>query len=85
MYSKTIAAIDPADLLVMKTQLFDDKGELYKVWTLVKAEKIDGVWTPVVQRMADVQEKHWSEIELSDVKYNADVPDDTFSRQNLTR
>jgi len=51
----------------------------------VKAEKIDGVWTPVVQRMADVQEKHWSEIELSDVKYNADIPDDTFSRQNLTK
>ena len=85
MYSKTIAAIDPTDLLVMRTQLFDDKGALYKVWTMVKAEKIDGVWTPVLQRMEDVQGKHWSEIELSEVKYNADVPDDTFSRQNLTK
>ena len=85
MYSKSIIAIDPADLLVVRTQLVDEKGALYKVWTMVKVEKIDGVWTPVVQRMEDVQEKHWSEITLSEVKYNADVPDDTFSRQNLSK
>lgn len=85
LYSKSIAAVDPTDLLVMRTQLFDDKGKLQKVWTIEKLEKIDGIWTPLRQKIEDVQEKHWSELEMSDIKYNAQLPDETFNRSYLTR
>src|SRR5690606_15896460 len=36
LYGKTVSAIDPADLLVMRVQFFDPKGTLLKVWTLEK-------------------------------------------------
>lgn len=85
LYSKTISAIDPTDLLVMRVQFFDPKGALQKVWTLEKVEKMDGVWTPLVQRMENVQDKHESRITLTEVKYNADLPTEIFKRSYLTR
>jgi hypothetical protein len=85
LYSKSIAAVDPKDLVVVRTQLFDDKGKLLKVWTIEKLEKIDGNWTPMQQKMEDVQEHHWSEFDLSDIKYNAQLEDDVFNKSYLTR
>jgi outer membrane lipoprotein-sorting protein len=85
LYSKTIVAIDPAELLVMRTQFFDQKGKLLKVWTNEKVEKIDGVWTPRQQRMTNVQDNTQSLLEITEIKYNATVPDETFSKANLIR
>jgi hypothetical protein len=85
LYSKSIVAIDPKDLVVVRTQLFDDKGNLLKVWTIEKLDKIDGMWTPVKQKIEDVQEKHWSELEMSEIKYNAQLPDEVFNKSYLTR
>jgi hypothetical protein len=85
LYSKTIAAIDPADLLVMRVQFFDDGGALLKLWTLEKFEKVDGNWTPLVQKMEHVQDKHESRLTLTGVQYNASLPEDIFNRTFLTR
>jgi hypothetical protein len=85
LYSKSITAIDPKDLVVMRTELFDDKGKLQKVWTIEKIEKIDGQWTPLRQKIEDVQEKHWSQLEMSDIKYDAQLPDDRFNKSYLMR
>lgn len=85
LYSKTIAAIDPADLLVMRVQFFDAKGALLKVWTLEKVEKVDGNWTPLVQKMEHVQDKHESRLTLIGVQYNASLPTEIFNRAYLTR
>ncbi len=85
LYSKTVSAIDPADLLVLRVQFYDPKGALQKVWTLEKVEKVDGFWTPLVQRMENLQEKHESRITLTDVQYNAELPADVFNRSYLTR
>lgn len=83
LYSKTVTAIDPVDLVVLRTQFFDPQGKLLKVWTIEKLEKIEGVWTPMEQKMVNVQTNHWSKIQLTNVKYNADLPDSMFSRSYL--
>jgi len=85
MYSKTITAIDPTDLLILRTQFFDDSGKLLKVWTVEKLEKVDGNWTPLQQTMTNVQDNHWSRIDLSEVKYNAQMPDEIFNKSYLIR
>jgi len=85
LYGKTVSAIDPTDLLVLRVQFFDAKGGLIKVWTLEKVEKVDGMWTPLVQRMQALQEQHESRLTLTEVKYNADLPTDVFNRTYLTR
>jgi outer membrane lipoprotein-sorting protein len=85
LYSKSILAVDPTDLLIMKGQFFDDKGKLQKVFALEKVEKIDGIWTPLKQQMVNVQENHWSRFDLSEVNYNVTLPDEVFDRSYLRR
>ena len=38
-----------------------------------------------MQKMENVQDKHWSTITLESVKYNAQLPDDIFNRSYLAR
>ncbi|MCC6765138.1 MAG: outer membrane lipoprotein-sorting protein [Deltaproteobacteria bacterium] len=85
LYAKTVSAIDPRDLLVLRVQFFDPKGGLLKVWTLDKVERIDGNWTPMVQRMEDLTDGHWSRLTLTEVRYGADVSPDVFKRSYLNR
>lgn len=85
LYSKSIFSVDPADLVVLKSQFFDAKGKLWKVWTIDKLEKIDGIWTPRQQKMTNVLENHWSRLDLEEVKYNVQLPDETFHKSHLIR
>jgi outer membrane lipoprotein-sorting protein len=84
-YPRTVFAIDPEALVVWRGQAYDAKGELFKEWTLEKLEVIDGKQTPVAQRMRNVQQKSESTLTLDNVRYGADLPDSTFSKQKLAR
>jgi hypothetical protein len=84
LYSKSIVAVDPADLTVWRTEFFDGAGKLFKVWTLEKLEKIDGNATPLLQKMVNVQDKHESQLQLLEVKYNSELPDEMFQRSYLS-
>lgn len=85
LYSKSTIAIDPKDNLIVRTLFFDTTGRPVKTWTIDTYEKKDGNWTPVVQRMVNVQNGHWSRIELLDVKYKAELPSDAFNKSYLIR
>lgn len=85
IYSKTVTAIDPGDLVVLRTQFFDLKGKPLKVWTIDKLEKVDGLWTPLVQTMVNEQDHHQSRLEITEVHYNAELSDQMFDRAYLSR
>ncbi|MCC6848664.1 MAG: outer membrane lipoprotein-sorting protein [Deltaproteobacteria bacterium] len=85
LYAKTVSAIDPRDLLVLRVQFFDAKGALRKVWTLDTVERVDGHWIPMAQRMEDLKDGHWSRLTLAEVRYGADVSPDVFKRSHLNR
>jgi negative regulator of sigma E activity len=84
-YSKVVMAVDPSDLLIMRTQFFDQKGRLLKVWTVDKLEKVDGYWTPLVHSVANVQDKTRSKLEINEIRYNTDIPDEVFTKPHLER
>jgi hypothetical protein len=71
------------DALVLRTQFFDKEGKPLKVWTIEKLEKVDGNWTPLVQKMKNLQDHHESQLELVEVKYNAQLSDEIFQRSYL--
>jgi len=84
-YSKTIMAIDPLDLVVLRVQLFDKDGQLLKVHTIETLEKIDGYWTPRQQVMHNVQDDEKSQLHTVAVQYNAGLGDDIFHEAYLGR
>jgi hypothetical protein len=85
LYGKSISAIDPVDLVVMRTEFFDQKGKAFKVHHVDRIEKIDGYWTPLLQRMQDVQDRTESRLETTKVEYNAPLDDDVFHIAHLGR
>jgi hypothetical protein len=84
-YSKSIMAIDPLDLVVLRVQLFDKDGQLLKVHTIETLEKIDGYWTPRQQIMHNVHDDEKSELHTVAVQYNAGLGDDIFGEAYLGR
>jgi hypothetical protein len=85
VYGKARYALQPDDRLVLRAEFFDKKGNLFKVWTLDKVEKVNGNWTPYVQRMKNVQQKTESTLELVEIQYGVTLPDELFTRSYLER
>jgi hypothetical protein len=85
IYGKTVIAIDPQDLLILKRSFYDLKGNLSKVWTIDQVEKVDGVWTFRKQTMTTVPAKTSSTLETPTIKYDVDLKDSTFTPEHLRR
>jgi hypothetical protein len=85
VYSKIVSAVDPKDLVVMRREFFDKKGNPLKIWQVEKIEKIDGIWTPRVQDMRNTQDKSESRLEVTEIKYNAPIEDSVFTPDYLKR
>jgi outer membrane lipoprotein-sorting protein len=84
-YGKLVMAVDPAALVIMRTEFFDSKGKLLKLWTIDRIEKVDGYWTPLLQSVVNVQDNTRSKLEVSDIRYNVDIPDEVFTKPHLER
>jgi len=83
-YKKARYAIDPVDLIIMRIELSDEKGPL-KLWTLEKVEKVDGIWTPMVQQMKNTRDDVQSQLLIKEIQYRVDLPDEMFTRGRLDR
>lgn len=84
VYGKTVIAIDPTDHLAMRRTFYDKKGQVLKLWTVEKVEKIDGFWTMRDQKMTNVQ-GNTSRLEITEIKYNAELEDAIFTPKYLLR
>lgn len=85
VYGKTVLALDPQDKLILRREFFDKDGNKVKVWTIDKVEQIDGIWSLTGQEMKDLKANTASRLDVSDIKYNADLPNVMFTPKYLTR
>jgi len=85
IYGKSVQAIDPTDLLILRREFLDEDGKPFKVWEVEKLQKIDGVWTFSEQKMTDLKENHTSRLDVAEITYNVDLPDEMFTPKYLLR
>lgn len=85
VYPKTVLALDPSDALILRREFFDRDGNLFKVWTIDRVEKIDGFWTLTGQEMTNAQDGAKSRLEVSGIVYDASLPDLMFTPKYLLR
>lgn len=85
IYGKTVIAIDPTDLLILKRSFYDLKGNLLKVWTIDEVEKVDGVWTMRAQTMTTVPDKTTSTLKTPEIRYDVELSDSIFTPDHLRR
>lgn len=81
-YSRVITWVSKDSMLPVQRDYYDVAGTLWKI-ELFEEEKIDGVPTPIRIQMNDLQGKSNTEIRVSDVRYNVEVPDILFDPVKL--
>ena len=64
-------------------EYYNKKRKLIKEYSVAKLGKIQGIWTEIEVVMIDLNREHRTLIKLKDIKYNSNLPDDTFTRRNL--
>jgi hypothetical protein len=84
-YSRIDYCVDEEKLLSVRTEFFDPQGGLLKVWRADKLEKVDGVWTPILQTMTDVQAQTESQLEILEIQMHVEPPDKVFRKAYLDR
>lgn len=85
IYSKSVQAIDPTDLLILRREFFDEGGKPLKIWEVEKLQKIDGVWTFSAQKITDLKDKKTSRLEVAEITYDVDLSDEMFTPKYLLR
>lgn len=82
-YSRVITWVAKDSMLPVQRDYYDVAGGLWKTETFEEAV-IDGVPTAIRIQMKDLQGKTSTEIRVSDVRYNVEVPDALFDPQTLS-
>jgi hypothetical protein len=82
-YSKIVAWIDQATMLPIERDYYDPAGQLWKVETFDDVTTIDGQPVALKVTMQDKQTGGTSEIDVSNLRFGADLPDTLFKKDNL--
>ncbi len=85
MYSKTVTWVVKDRWYGLKKEFYDEDGELLKILTLKKAEKIKGFWIIADVEMNNIQKNHKTRIQLSDIKINVGIPESKFTQRMMKR
>ncbi len=85
MYSKTITWIIKDKWIGLKKEFYDEDGEYLKTLTVNKYQKINGFLIITHTTMNNVQKKHKTVMELTNIKINTNIPKSKFTERMMTR
>lgn len=83
VYSKTISWINKENLIGVKREFYDPAGDLLKVLSVSKYEKISGFWVILKTEMTNIQKTHKTLMEFSEVKINQGVSENQFTERSM--
>jgi hypothetical protein len=84
-YSRVVQWVDRERWLPLRMELFDHDGELLKVNTVGRVERVQGFWTIINNTMENVQTGHRTELAVQRFVYNENLPDGLFTTNFLER
>jgi len=82
-YSRSLWWVWQDIWIVVQTQYYDQKGELLKTYRAEKFEKIQGIWTPRLISMENIQTHHKTLWEVTKVQYNRGLTNRFFEKKSL--
>lgn len=85
MYSRTVTWIIKDKWIGLKKEFYDEDGELLKILTVKKYEKISGYWKILQTEMHNVQKDHTTKMELKNVIIDSGIPDNKFTERMMKR
>jgi len=82
-YSRFVLWIANDTSLPVREEFYDPSGALWKVETWGQVTRIDGVPVPLQVRMEDVRQGASTELRVSDLLWDRELPDDLFQPGKL--
>ena len=71
-YYKTIHYIDIDKELIVKSEMYDKKNTLVKIFEVLEVDKIQGLWTPTKTKMTSTKEQTHTELSFKNIAYGKD-------------
>lgn len=84
-YSRIVTWIAADSMLPLQRDYYDRAGVLWKSEYFEKVTVINGVPTPLVIRMEDRQGRTSTELQVSEVRYDVEIPDELFAPERLSQ
>jgi hypothetical protein len=82
-YSRRVQWIAKDIWVPLKVEFYDKSEEHLKTLTAEELEQVQGIWTPMLSMMANVQTGHKTRLEVQRIRYNEDLNPDLFSTNFL--
>ncbi|MFB6319927.1 outer membrane lipoprotein-sorting protein [Saccharicrinis sp. FJH54] len=83
-YYKRVMWIDTERFVPLKEELYAKSGQLLKRTTLSDVRKVDGRWFPMKMVYKDMlKQGEGTEFEITDIKFNQDIPEYIFTKAAL--
>jgi len=83
-YYRRVAWIDKDRFIGLKEELYTQSGRLLKETKVNKIEEIEERWIPTNSVMENKLRKDtYTEFTITQIKFNLEIPEETFSLQNL--
>jgi len=84
-YGRLVIFVDTSNYVVRKVEYYNTAGKLQKILTIDNIERIDGYWFGKRMEMENIKDKHRTILELSEIKFDQNLPGSLFSERNLKR
>lgn len=84
-YSKLVMYVRTDNFYPEKIEYYDKAGNLYKILTRSRIEKVRNYWIAFETEMKDVKKDHATKLILEDVKVDTNLSNDIFTVRNLER
>lgn len=84
-YGKTISWIADEIWLGLKREFYDPSGTHLKTLEIDDYQQIDGFWTIRSMTMSTVKSGHSTTMELSDLRFNTGLSENTFTERTMKR
>ena len=83
-YYRRISWVDKERFIGLKEELYTQSGKLLKETKAKAIEEIEGRWVPTNSVMENKLRKNtYTEFTITKIKFNLEIPEETFSLQNL--
>lgn len=82
-FDRKLSYIDKANLLPLKEEYFDKKGEMVRRFTAMTIEEVDGIPTLTSRKIENLKKGSHTIVNFSKISYNAGITEDVFTERYL--
>jgi outer membrane lipoprotein-sorting protein len=84
-YGRRVIWVRQDSYIITAVEYYDRQDRLLKTLRVSGISQIDGVWTAQKMEMTNVQDKHTTTIEMSEIRFNVPLDDSLFAVTSLER